>query len=66
MFILHADGIVYYSLRPTQDGHILEWHEILGTVVGWNKVEKKNVVEYFDEKRGETRLFSKLESCHLN
>ena len=32
----------------------------------WNKVERKNVVEYFNEERGERRLFLKLESGHLN
>ena len=55
-----------YSLRPTQNGHILEWHVILGSVVRWNKVQIKNVVEYFNEDRGERKLFPKLESGHLN
>ena len=41
-----------YSLRLIQDGHILKWHEILGSVVRWNKVERKKVVEYFNEERG--------------
>ena len=45
----------YCSLHPTQDDHILEWHEILGSKVRWNKVESKNIVEYFNEERGEGR-----------
>ena len=55
-----------YSLCPTQDGHILEWHGILENVVRWNKVERKKVVEYFNEEREEMGLFPKLESGHLD
>ena len=52
--------IANYSLRPTQDGHILEWHGILESVVWWNKIKRKKVVEYFNEERGEIGLFPKL------
>ena len=55
-----------YSLRPIQDDHILEWHEVLGSVVKWTKIEWKKVVEYFNEKKGERGLFSKLKSDHLD
>ena len=55
-----------YSLRPTQDDRIFEWHEILRCVVWWNKVERKKLVEYFNEERGERMLFSKLENDHFH
>ena len=45
MHIFLCDGWSIQLLPPsTQDGHILEWHEILGSVVKWNKVERKGEV----------------------
>ena len=57
---------IKYFLRSTQDGHILECHRILGIVVRWNRVERKKVVEYYNEEREERWLFPKLESGHLD
>ena len=54
-----------YSFHPTQDDHILEWHEILGNVVRWNKVEMKKVGEYFNKEREEVIYKIGKWSCWL-
>ena len=32
---------IYYSLRPTENDHILEWHGVLGEIFVCDRLQKK-------------------------